>query len=136
MEIVNGQKKPDYLSQIASFVKYADVVLLCIVVVATLIATGQELRAIATTGSVKLADVLLLFIYAEILGMIGVSIKSSKFPITLTLFIAMTALARYIVLQNKEIEPITLLYESVAILVIAAAVFIIRMSESKWSRDE
>ena len=130
------KKKPDYLSQIASFVKYADVVLLCIVVVATLIATGQELRAIATTGSVKLADVLLLFIYAEILGMIGVSIKSSKFPITLTLFIAMTALARYIVLQNKEIEPITLLYESVAILVIAAAVFIIRMSESKWSRDE
>jgi len=130
------KKKPDYLSQLASLVKYADVVLLCIVVVATLIATGQELRAIATTGSVKLADVLLLFIYAEILGMIGVSIKSSKFPITLTLFIAMTALARYIVLQNKEIEPITLLYESVAILVIAAAVFIIRMSESKCSRDE
>lgn len=130
------KKNPDYLSQIASLVKYADVVLLCIVVGATLIATGQELRAIATTGSVKLADVLLLFIYAEILGMIGVSIKSSKFPITLTLFIAMTALARYIVLQNKEIEPITLLYESVAIFVIAAAVFIIRMSESKWSVDE
>ena len=55
---------------------------------------------------VNLADLLLLFIYTEVLGMIGVFYMSNKIPITLPLFIAMTALSRLIILQGKDMEPV------------------------------
>jgi len=127
------EKSGDHLSKLAATVKVADIVLLCIVGIATVIATGQELWSIAQSGTVKLADLMLLFIYAEILGMVGVSIESSKIPITLTLFIAMTALARFIILQDKEMEPLTLIYESASILLIAGAVLVIKIADKKFT---
>jgi len=74
----------------------------------------------------QLADLLLLFIYTEVLGMIGIFYVSNKIPITLPLFIAMTAIARLIILQGKGMDPIILLYEAGAILVIALACLAIR----------
>ena len=67
----------------------------------------------------ELADLLLLFIYTEVLGMIGVFYKSNKIPITLPLFIAITALSRMIILQGKDSAPENLLYEAGAILLLA-----------------
>ena len=89
--------------------------LLTIVALLTIIATFQELLAIFDARKVQLADLLLLFLYTEVLGMVGAFYKSKKIPITLPLFIAMTALARLIILQGKEMEAITLLYEAGAI---------------------
>ena len=100
--------------------------LLGLIAVLTILATGQELIDIVEAKRVGLADLLLLFIYTEVLGMIGVFYASSRIPITLPLFIAMTALARLIILQGKEMEPITLLYEAGAILIIALACLVIR----------
>ena len=100
--------------------------LLALIAILTLVATGQELVHIWQIGTVKLADLLLLFIYTEVLGMVGVFYASNRIPITLPLFIAMTALARLIILQGKEMDPITLLYEAGAIAIIALAVLIIR----------
>ena len=131
-KIMNDQKSSG-INTLAGIVKFADIVLLCIVGIATLIATGQELWSITQSGTVKLADLMLLFIFAEILGMVGVSIKSSRIPITLTLFIAMTALARFIILQDKEMETVALLYESISILLIAGAVLVIRFADKKYS---
>ena len=91
--------------------------LLTIVALLTIIATFQELLAIFDARKVQLADLLLLFLYTEVLGMVGAFYKSKKIPITLPLFIAMTALARLIILQGKEMEAITLLYEAGAILI-------------------
>ena len=110
--------------------------LLTIVAVLTIIATFQELLSIFNAQKVQLADLLLLFIYAEVLGMIGAFLKSNKIPITLPLFIAMTALARLIILQGKEMEAITLLYEAGAILILALACLAIRFRPSKSDVDE
>ena len=102
----------------------------------TIIATFQELISIFKAQNVQLADLLLLFIYAEVLGMIGAFLKSNKIPITLPLFIAMTALARLIILQGKEMEAITLLYEAGAILILALACLAIRFRPSNSRFDE
>ena len=82
--------------------------------------------SIYVVGKVQLADLLLLFIYTEVLGMIGIFYVSNKIPITLPLFIAMTAIARLIILQGKGMDPIILLYEAGAILIIALACSAIR----------
>ena len=100
--------------------------LLTIVALLTIIATFQELLAIFDARKVQLADLLLLFLYTEVLGMVGAFYKSKKIPITLPLFIAMTALARLIILQGTEMEAITLLYEAGAILILALACLAIR----------
>ena len=113
-------------------------VLLSIIAVLTVVGTFQEIGKIYSKLSVELADLLLLFIYAEVLGMIGVFFSSNKIPITLPLFIAMTAIARLIILQGKGMEPITLLYEAGAILIIALACLIVRYkpnSQYKYQSD-
>ena len=113
-------------STATNVIKYTEKFLLGLIAVLTLIATGQEVFNIYSIGVVNLADLLLLFIYTEVLGMIGVFYASNRIPITLPLFIAMTALARLIILQGKEMDPITLVYEAGAIAIIALACLIIR----------
>ena len=71
------------------------------------------------SGAVKLTDLLLLFIYAEVLGMIAAFYRSREIPITLTIFIAITALCRLIILQGKGISTVDLVYESGAVLLLA-----------------
>lgn len=101
-----------------------------VIALLTVIATVQEIISIYNIGTVKLADLLMLFIYTEVLGMIGVFYASNRIPITLPLFIAMTALARLIILQGKEMEPITLVYEAGAIVLLAIACLIVRYKPS------
>ena len=86
----------------------------------------SEIIAIYEIGTVTLADLLLLFIYTEVLGMIGVFYASNRIPITLPLFIAMTAISRLIILQGKGMDASVLLYEAGAILIIAFACLVIR----------
>lgn len=100
--------------------------LLGLIAILTVIATAQELVDIVDARKVDLADLLLLFIYTEVLGMIGVFYASNRIPITLPLFIAMTAIARLIILQGKEMDPSALIYEASAIAIIALACLIIR----------
>ena len=109
----------------ALIIKTIEKILLGIIAVLTVIAVLQEVYSIYTSGKVQLAD-LLLFIYTEVLGMIGIFYISNKIPITLPLFIAMTAIARLIILQGKGMDPIILLYEAGAILIIALACLAIR----------
>ena len=100
--------------------------LLGLIAILTVIATAQELVAIVNARKVDLADLLLLFIYTVVLGMIGVFYASNRIPITLPLFIAMTAIARLIILQGKEMDASVLIYEASAIAIIALACLIIR----------
>ena len=125
-----------YLFNETKILRFFEKGLLTIVAMLTIIATFQELISIFKAQNVQLADLLLLFIYAEVLGMIGAFLKSNKIPITLPLFIAMTALARLIILQGKEMEAITLLYEAGAILILALACLAIRFRPSNSRFDE
>ena len=108
------------------FIKFIEKTLLAVIAILTIVATLQEILKIYEIGKVNLADLLLLFIYTEVLGMIGVFYTSNRIPITLPLFIAMTAIARLIILQGKGMDASTLLYEAGAILIIAVACLAVR----------
>jgi protein PsiE len=98
---------------------------LIIIAVFTIAAMGQEIFSLISAGRVELQDLLLMFIYAEVLGMLAAFYASHRIPITIPLFIAMTALSRLIILQGKDGNPAMLLYESGAIILIAGACWII-----------
>ena len=125
-------------SSAATTIIVVEKVLLSIIAMLTLVGIFQEIGKIYEKALVELADLLLLFIYAEVLGMIGVFFSSNKIPITLPLFIAMTAIARLIILQGKGMDPITLLYEAGAILIIALACLVVRyrpLNQYKYQSD-
>ncbi|MBT6415889.1 phosphate-starvation-inducible PsiE family protein [Candidatus Puniceispirillum sp.] len=107
-------------------IKFIEKGLLTLIAILTVVATFQEIIIVYEAGKVNLADLLLLFIYTEVLGMIGIFFASNRIPITLPLFIAMTAIARLIILQGKEMEPITLVFEAGAILIIALGCLVVR----------
>ncbi len=98
---------------------------LIIIALFTIGAMAQEVMLLIDQRSVALKDLLLMFIYAEVLGMLGAFYSSHRIPITIPLFIAMTALSRLIILQGKDGDPSILLYESGAILMIAIACWVI-----------
>ncbi len=97
----------------------------------TIVAMCQEIYTIVQGRTVALKDLLLMFIYVEVLAMVGVYYDSKKIPITLPLFIAITALARLVILQGKDQPPVNLLYESGAILILAAACVVINYQPNK-----
>ena len=111
---------------IAKLIKITEKALLAIIALLTILATFEEVLKIYHANSVQLADLLLLFIYTEVLGMIGIFFVSNRIPITLPIFIAMTAISRLIILQGKEMDMSFLLYEAGAILVLAFAVLVVR----------
>ena len=115
----------------ASIIKFIEKSLLTIIALLTIVATFQEIIEIYNIGTINLADLLLLFIYTEVLGMIGVFYTSNRIPITLPLFIAMTAISRLIILQGKGMDASTLLYEAGAILIIALACLAVRYRPSR-----
>jgi|TARA_B110000037_G_scaffold148754_1_gene168013 protein PsiE len=110
--------------KISQYIHFAEKSLLIFIAFATIFATVQEIIELIKLKRVLLADLLLLFIYTEVLGMVAAFYRSSRIPVTLPLFIAMTALARMIILQGKE--PSDLLYEASAIVLVAIACLIIR----------
>ena len=111
--------------KISKYIHYAERSLLIFIAFATVFATAQEIIVLVDNKRVLLEDLLLLFIYTEVLGMVAAFYRSNRIPVTLPLFIAMTALARLIILQGKE--PSDLLYEAGAIVLVALACLIIRI---------
>ena len=100
-------------------------IFLALIAVFTVVAMGQEVMMLIEIRKVELKDLLLMFIYAEVLGMLGAFYSSRRIPITIPLFIAITALSRLIILQGKDTDPSVLMYESGAILLIAVAGWVV-----------
>ena len=100
--------------------------LLVIIAFLTTYAVVFEIVTVVSIRAVKLTDLLLLFIYAEVLGMVAAFYKFRKIPITVPIFIAITALCRLIILQGKGINTVDLLYESGASLLLALSALAIR----------
>ena len=91
----------------------------------TVIAAGLELQAIVANRAVTLADILLMFLYTEVIGMVAVFYTSSTLVVIYPIFIAITALARLIVLQGKDMDPLNIVFEAAAILILALAVLML-----------
>jgi len=110
---------------VKNFIGFIEKLFLIIIAIFTIAAMGQEVYSLIDSRRVELKDLLLMFIYAEVLGMLAAFYASHRIPITIPLFIAMTALSRLIILQGKDGNPSILLYESGAIILIAGACWII-----------
>ena len=110
--------------------KNVQLVLLIIILISTIIAVGIEIYTMFVNKNVTLADLLLMFLYLEVLAMVRVFWDQQSISITLPLLISITALARFIILQGKEMDPSALVYEAVAIVLIAAAIVILRLRHS------
>ena len=111
-------------------VKYLQLGLLGIILVSTIIAVVLEIKLMFINTSVTLADLLLMFLYLEVLAMVRLFWDQQSISITLPLLIAITALSRFIILQGKEMDPSALVYEAVAIVLIAGAIVILRLRHS------
>ena len=110
--------------------KNLQLILMVIILISTVIAVGIEIYKMFQNRSVTLADLLLMFLYLEVLAMVRVFWNQQSISITLPLLIAITALARFIILQGKEMDPSALVYEAVAIVLIAGAIVILRLRHS------
>jgi protein PsiE len=105
--------------------------LLVVIALLTLAAVGMEIARVISDRAVTLADILLMFLYTEVIGMIAVFYGGKESPFVYPIFIAMTALARLIVLQGKAMAPENIVFEASAILLLAiAALIIARTSKS------
>ena len=102
------------------------------VLIATIIAFFVELTLMYETRTVGLADLLLMFIYIEVLGLVRSYWETRSVRITYPLVIAITALARYIILQEKDSDPANLIYIALAILIVSLATVVVRFRNSKY----
>ena len=101
------------------------------ILIATSLAFLIEIQKMYFNRSIELADLLLLFIYIEVIGMIRLFWESKSIRITYPLLIAITALSRFIILQGKGMDPLNLIYEASAILLIALSILLLRLRKSK-----
>ena len=98
----------------------------------TVVAALLEVWGMWESRNIALADLFLLFIYTEVLGMIGIFFVSKRIPITLPIFIEITAITRLIILQGKDMDMILLLYESGAILILSLAILAVRFRPKNY----
>jgi protein PsiE len=107
----------------------AEQALLLTIAIATIGAAVIEIVRILSVMTVNLSDLFLLFIYAEVLGMVGVFYKENRIPVTLPLVIAITALTRMIVIQTKGLDSVNIIFEASGILPLAIAAYIMSKKE-------
>jgi protein PsiE len=104
-------------------------VLLAIIGIATCIAAAQYLFQMYEAREILLADLFLLFIYVEIIGMVGAFYSTNRIPVTLPIIIAITALCRLIIMQGKEMDALMLIGEAVAVLILSASAYIMSLKD-------
>ena len=113
-------------------IRNIQLVAVIIVLVSTIIAFLLEIIKMYETQNVTLADLLLMFIYIEVIGLVRSYWESRAVRIIYPLVIAITALARYIILQDKDSDPTNLIYLALAILIVSLATVVIRFRRSKY----
>ena len=109
---------------------------LLIIAISTVVAVGIEIKVMWDNQTVTLADLLLLFIYLEILAMVSIYLDSGKLPVRMPLYIAIVALARYLILDMKGMDVWKVIGVSGAALILAITVLVIRYGPLKYPYDE
>ena len=109
---------------------------LVVITLATLVAGVFEVKAMIDAGTVTLADLLLLFLYLEVLAMVGVYFRSGQLPVRFPIYIAIVALARYLVLDMKSLDAWRMLGVTASMLLLAIAVLVIRYGHTRFPYDE
>lgn len=109
---------------------------LLLISIFTLVAVGYEISAIVDARVVTLADLLLLFIYLEVLAMVAIYLSSGKLPVRMPLYIAIVALARYLILDMKNLDTWRMLAISGSVLLVAIAILILRYGHNRFPYEE
>ena len=104
-------------------------VLLSIIGIVTCLAAVKYLYSMYLNMDITLADLFMLFIYVEIIGMVGAFYSTTRIPVTLPIIIAITALCRLIIMQSKDMSALLLLSEAGAILILAAAAYVMSLKD-------
>jgi protein PsiE len=105
---------------------------LATIAVATGIAIIQEVLVMVERLEVRLADLLLLFIYLEVLAMVGVYLRSGQLPVRMPIYIAIVALARYLILDMKGMDFWQVVGVTLGVLLLAIAVLVIRYGHVRF----
>ena len=113
--------------EIKNLIRFVHVFAVLLIFVGAVVGFSIEVFNMIITKKVELADLLLLFIYVEVMGMIRVYLLQEEIRITYPLIIAITAISRLIILQKKDLDPAILIYESLAILILALAIIVLRL---------
>lgn len=109
---------------------------LLVIAVSTVIAMSFEIGLMINAMNVTLADLLLLFIYLEVLAMVGMYLKSGKLPVRMPLYIAIVALARYMILDMKNLDTLRMLGLAGAVLILAISILAIRYGHARYPYDK
>lgn len=117
-------------------IRFIQVFAVLLIFIGSLIGFFQEILHMIEIRKIQLADLLLLFIYIEVMGMIRVYLLQEEIRITYPLIIAITAISRLIILQKKDLDPAILIYESVAILILAIAIIVLKMRYINFFKED
>jgi protein PsiE len=129
--------KPNKFSKLAqkSLTLTAQIVLI-VIAVATIFAVVQEIGHIWEAGSVAVGDLLMPFLYLEVMSMLNHYLGSGNLPVRYPLYIGIIALARFLVLDIKDIDAFKMFAISGSILLIAAAILIVRYGHVRYPYSE
>ena len=103
--------------------------LLALIGISTCLASALYLYEMLMEQRIELADLFMLFIYAEILAMVGAFYSTNRIPVTLPIIVAITALCRLIIMQTKDMDGMMVMWEAGAILVLSAAAYVMSMKD-------
>ena len=117
-------------------IRFIQVFAVLLIFIGSLIGFSLEILHMLEIRKIQLADLLLLFIYVEVMGMIRVYLLQEEIRITYPLIIAITAISRLIILQKKDLDPAILIYESVAILILAIAIIVLKMRYINFFKED
>jgi len=132
MHLTGGNKPVTAMRFILGWLQVAG---LGLIALATVVAVVQHIVIMADARAVSLADLLLLFIYLEVMAMVGLYLESGQLPVRLPLYIAIVALARYLALDMKTMAPWEIVAVSGATLLLAVAVLVVRFGHVKYPYD-
>lgn len=118
------------------FIQWIEWIGLALITLTVFIAVYQELESIYIRRRVELYDILLLFIYLEVISMVALYLTSGKLPVRYPIYIAIVAIARYIILDLKELEAIDIVWLAVSMLVLTFAALVLRYGHSTFPYNE
>jgi protein PsiE len=128
-----SSKLPERFTHIfLKFYHILEAVLLVAITLATLFAIGNEFVHVVVAKEILLTDILLMFIYLEVLSMVQQFVTHGKIPVRYPIYIAIMAIARYITLGMKELDGPIIIWLSLAALILALATLVIRAGHYYW----
>lgn len=114
---------------VGAAIDFIERAIIILIVILTVGAVGLEVLNIWDRQTIVIADILMLFLYTEVISMASVFYTSRRIPVVYPLLIAITAISRLIVLQSKDMDPVSILYEATAALILGAAAVLLTWSE-------